>query len=175
MRSRPQRVSITLTVNGTRYALEVPANHTLLDVLRLHLGLTGTKESCLEGRCGACTVLLNGDAVTSCLILGPAVSGSSVLTIEGLSGEDGLHPLQEAFIEHAAAQCGYCTPGMIMSAKALLDRVPVPSEQQIRRALHGNICRCTGYTQIIEAVRAAGQQMVRRQNPRAPVPKEGQR
>lgn len=147
---------IRLKVNGIYYALEVPVHKTLLQVLREDLGLTGTKEGCGEGECGACTVLVNGHPVTSCLMLAVQADGKEVTTIEGLAAGDELHPLQKAFIEHGAVQCGYCTPGMILSAKTLLDENPHPSEAEIREALAGNLCRCTGYKKIIKAVQAAG-------------------
>ncbi len=151
---------MNINVNGIPHAVEVPVNYTLLDVLRLQLGLTGTKESCLEGRCGACTVLLDQTPVTSCLVLGVKADGRTVLTIEGLAYEGSLHPLQEAFVEYGGTQCGYCTPGMILAAKALLDRQEMPTEHAIRQALHGNLCRCTGYTKIIQAVQAAAQRLI---------------
>ncbi|MBI4276998.1 MAG: (2Fe-2S)-binding protein, partial [Armatimonadetes bacterium] len=139
------KVPVTLTINGVAHALEVAPNATLLDVLRRDLGLTGAKESCLEGRCGACTVLLDGRAVNACLLLAASADGRAVTTIEGLGRGGDLHPLQQAFLEHGALQCGYCTPGMIMAGVALLASVPHPDEETIRRALHGNLCRCTGY------------------------------
>jgi len=145
---------IKITVNGQEYDLSVEPNLTLLDLLRERLGLTGTKKGCDEGDCGACTVLLNGKAVSSCLVLAVEANGKDVLTIEGveLEGGDSLHPLQKAFVENGAIQCGFCTPGMILSAKALLDKNPHPSQTQIRRAISGNLCRCTGYQKIVEAI-----------------------
>ncbi|MBI4267338.1 MAG: (2Fe-2S)-binding protein, partial [Chloroflexi bacterium] len=125
---------------------------TLLEVIRDKFQLTGTKESCSLGDCGACTVILDGKAVNSCLVLAVAARGKEVLTIEGLRNEAGLHPIQKAFIEHGAVQCGFCTPGMILSAKALLDENPTPTENEVREAIAGNLCRCTGYVKIIEAI-----------------------
>ncbi len=146
---------IRLTVNGEEYALEVEPKRRLLDVLRNDLFLTGTKEGCGRGECGACTVILDGKAVNSCLTLAVQADGGRILTIEGLHNGEKLHPLQEAFIEHGAIQCGYCTPGMILSAKALLDEDPNPTEEGVRTALAGNLCRCTGYVKIVEAVLSA--------------------
>lgn len=145
--------SIVLTVNGREYQLEVETNRLLVDVLRDDLGLTGTKISCEIGVCGACTVLLDGRAVNSCLVLAVDVSGRQITTIEGLARDGQLHPLQESFVEHGAIQCGFCSPGMILSTKALLEENPRPDEREIRRAIAGNLCRCTGYTKIVEAVR----------------------
>jgi carbon-monoxide dehydrogenase small subunit len=150
---------IRLTVNGAPYELSVKPWDTLLDVLRDGLGLTGTKEGCGLGECGACTVIMEGKAVNSCLVLAVEVDGRQIITIEGLADDDGLHPIQEAFVEHGGLQCGFCTPGMIMSAKALLDATPNPSEEEIRKGIAGNICRCTGYTKIIESIEAAGKNM----------------
>jgi carbon-monoxide dehydrogenase small subunit len=147
--------SITMTVNGRVVSLEVAAHHTLLQVLRDQLGLTGTKDGCSEGDCGACTVLMNGAPVNSCLVLAPQADGAEIITIEGLSTPETMHPLQTAFIEEGGTQCGYCTPGIIMSAAALLEKNPTPTEKEIRWALVGNICRCTGYTKIIAAVQRA--------------------
>ncbi len=151
---------IHLRVNGVERELLVEPWWTLADVLRKHLGLTGTKVGCGEGNCGACTVLVDGRAVTSCLFLAPEAKGKDIVTIEGLKDKGGeLHPLQEAFVEHFAIQCGFCTPGMIMSAKALLDENPAPTEVEVREALCGNLCRCTGYINIVEAVLAARDKM----------------
>lgn len=144
---------LIFTVNGERRDLAVSPTTRLIDVLRHHLGLTGTKEGCSEGECGACTVLLDGVAVNSCLVLAPQVRGRQVLTVEGLANDGGLSRLQAKFIEHGAIQCGYCTPGMLMSVAALLRTTPHPSEAEVRGALAGNLCRCTGYTAIIEAVK----------------------
>jgi aerobic carbon-monoxide dehydrogenase small subunit len=149
---------LSLNVNGMEHELDVRPTARLIDVLRLQLGLTGVKEGCAEGECGACTVIVDGKAVDSCLVLAGQVRGKKVLTVEGLAGEDGLDTLQRMFIEHGAVQCGYCTPGMLMSAKALLLADPHPTEEAIRLALAGNLCRCTGYTTIVSAVRAASEQ-----------------
>ncbi len=146
---------LTFTLNGAPREVEVPPATRLIDVLRVHLGMTGTKEGCSEGECGACTVILDGKAVDSCLILAAQVRGKEVLTVEGLAGDGELTALQAKFIEHGAIQCGYCTPGMLLSAKALLAVALDPTEAEIRQALAGNICRCTGYTAIVEAVREA--------------------
>jgi aerobic carbon-monoxide dehydrogenase small subunit len=143
---------INLTVNGQERELFVEARRTLLDAVRYDLGLTGTKEGCGDGNCGSCTVLLNGRAVNSCLVFAVEADGQDVLTIEGL-GQDGLlHPLQETFIEEGAIQCGFCTPGVILTAKAFLDSNPQPTEGEIRRAIAGNLCRCTGYDKIVRAI-----------------------
>jgi aerobic-type carbon monoxide dehydrogenase small subunit (CoxS/CutS family) len=142
-------------VNRQVYEVYVEPWKTLADVLREELSLTGTKVGCESGHCGACTVLIDGKAVRSCLILVGQAKGRDILTVEGLAGKDGLHPLQQAFIDHFAVQCGYCTPGMIMSAKALLDKNPNPTEEEVRKAIDGNLCRCTGYVKIVEAVLAA--------------------
>ncbi len=152
--------SIEFTLNGSLRRIEIPGETTLLAMLRDHLHLTGTKCGCEIGECGACTVILNGNAVTSCLVLAAQVNGATVETVEGLSDEfspagEGLHPLQKAFLDKDAVACGYCTPGMLMSAKALLDRCPSPSRDEIKKAISGNLCRCTGYIPIIEAIEAA--------------------
>ena len=144
---------IKLKVNGRNYSIPVKPTDTLVDVLREGLGLTGTKKSCGLGDCGACTVLMDGKAINSCLTLAMDAQGREITTIEGLEREDGtLDPLQEAFIENGAIQCGFCTPGMILSAKALLDEIPNPTEEEVRQGLSGNLCRCTGYAKIIRAV-----------------------
>ncbi|MBI4529729.1 MAG: (2Fe-2S)-binding protein [Deltaproteobacteria bacterium] len=144
---------ITLRVNGIDEALSVEPGWTLSRVLREELNLVGTKEGCGGGHCGACTVLIDSKPVMSCLYLAIKARGKDILTIEGLKGENGaLHPLQEAFVERFAVQCGYCIPGMIMTAKALLDDNPSPTEEEIREGLNGNVCRCTGYVKIIEAI-----------------------
>jgi carbon-monoxide dehydrogenase small subunit len=146
---------VTLRVNGETYDLLTYPHRTLLEVLREDLQLTGAKESCGEGACGSCTVLLDGLPVRSCLLLALEVEGRNITTIEGLAEGGRLHPVQKAFVEHHAIQCGVCTPGMILTAKALLDATPEPTEAEIRLALSGNICRCTGYAKIVEAVKAA--------------------
>lgn len=143
---------IVLTVNGQERELLVEARQTLLDALRYDLGLTGTKEGCGDGNCGSCTVLLNGQAVNSCLVFAVEADGQGVLTIEGLGQDGKLHPLQEAFIEEGAIQCGFCTPGFILTAKAFLDSNRKPTEGEIRLAIAGNLCRCTGYDRIVRAI-----------------------
>ncbi len=150
---------IQLTINGEVAEVAVEPTTTLLHVLREDLGLTGTKEGCSVGDCGACTVLLDGKPVASCLTLAVEVRDREVLTIEGLSKDGELHPLQRAFIDHFAVQCGFCTPGMILSAKALLDKNPHASEEDVRQAISGNLCRCTGYIKIVEAVLAAAESL----------------
>jgi len=152
-------VDIRVTVNGTLYQKTVPCNQTLLRFLREDLFLTGVKEGCNEGECGACTVLVDGQPVNSCLVLAAELDGKHVLTVEGLAGDGRLHPLQEAFIEAGAIQCGYCTPGMLMSGIAMLNRYPHPTREQIRKEMEGNICRCTGYTRIADAVLLAVEKM----------------
>jgi aerobic-type carbon monoxide dehydrogenase small subunit (CoxS/CutS family) len=142
-----------LKVNDQIYHINVAAHRTLLDVLRNELGLTGAKEGCGTGSCGACTVLLDGRAVNACLVFVAEAQGRSVTTIEGLAASGELHPLQKAFMDEGAVQCGFCTPGVILSAKALLDETPRPTESQIRRAIAGNLCRCTGYDKIVRAIR----------------------
>ena len=147
------KLAITLKVNGIVEDVEIEPWWTLSRVLREELGLIGTKEACGNGLCGSCTILVDGKAVKSCIYLALKARGREIVTIEGLKGKDGeLHPLQKAFVEHFAVQCGYCTPGMIMSAKAILDENPKPSEEEVRIALSGNVCRCTGYVKIIEAI-----------------------
>jgi carbon-monoxide dehydrogenase small subunit len=143
---------LEMKVNGDEYTLELEPHRTLLEVIRDDLGLTGTKLGCGGGECGACTVILNGKAVKSCLILAFDADGKEILTVEGLAREGELHSLQRAFVEHGAIQCGFCSPGMIMASKALLDANPHPSEQEIKDALAGNLCRCTGYVKILEAI-----------------------
>jgi carbon-monoxide dehydrogenase small subunit len=151
--------TVELKVNGQNYEVETPPWRTLAEVLRDQLNLTGTKISCAEGHCGACTVTINGKAVNSCLMLVMEAQGKEILTIEGLSEGDELHPIQDAFVTHGAVQCGFCTPGLIMGAKSFLAENPDPSEEEIKKALSGHLCRCTGYVQIIEAVKAAAHNM----------------
>ena len=143
---------ITLSVNGESCQLAVEPRMTLLDVLRDELGLAGTKKACDLGNCGSCTILLGGKPVLSCLLLAVDAQGKDILTIEGLAKDGQLHPLQQAFIDYAALQCGFCTPGMLLSAKALLDENPQPTEEEVKEAISGNLCRCTGYIEIIEAI-----------------------
>ena len=150
---------INLTVNDYAYEVAVEPRRTLAELIRYDLGITGTKIGCGIGDCGACTVLLDGEPTFSCLVLAVEADGHDVLTIEGVAGNGVLHPLQEAFVETGAIQCGFCTPGMVLNALALLNRNPDPSEGEIRRALSGNLCRCTGYQKIIEAVEDAAKRM----------------
>lgn len=150
-------VQMTLTVNGRRRQIQAPASAFLLEVLRDKLALTGAKLGCGMGECGACTVLLDGAAVCSCLTLAIETQGREITTIEGLATPGNLHPIQEAFAESGGVQCGFCTPGMILATKALLDEIPHPTEPEIRRALSGNLCRCTGYGKIIESVQRAAE------------------
>jgi carbon-monoxide dehydrogenase small subunit len=152
---------ITLKVNGESYEVRVKPSETLLEVLRDKLGLTGTKEGCDTGKCGACTVLIDGKAVRSCLTLAIAARDKEITTIEGLAQGEKLHPIQQAFVEHGALQCGFCTPGMIMFSKAFLEDNPHPTEKEIREALVGNICRCTGYVKIVEAIQASAKEIRR--------------
>ena len=149
---------LTMTVNGHEVTVEVQADELLVDVIRDRLGLIGTKVGCNEGECGACTVIMGGQAVLACLIPALRAQGKQITTIEGLSEGETLHPLQQAFIEHGAVQCGYCIPGFIMSAKALLDRNPHPTRDEIKEAIAGNLCRCTGYVKIVEAIEAVANQ-----------------
>jgi len=147
---------ICFTLNGNDTEVEIQDHWTLLYLLREQLGLLGTKEGCGSGECGACTVILEGVSINACLYLAAEVDGKNILTIEGLAAPDGtLHPIQQAFVEKGGIQCGYCSPGMILAAKALLDENPNPSEEEIKDAIAGNICRCTGYVQIIDAIRSA--------------------
>ncbi len=150
---------IELTINGETMRFNVPANWRLIDLLRRNLEMTGTHEGCGEGDCGACTVIVDGKAINSCLMLAVEADGCEVQTIEGLSKNGELHPIQEAFVNQGAIQCGFCTPGMIMASKALLDNNPNPTEEEIRRALQGNLCRCTGYEKIVEAVVTASKKL----------------
>jgi carbon-monoxide dehydrogenase small subunit len=156
MEEMEMKTLISLTVNGKSYELAVETNQILVDLLRYELGLTGTKKGCGTGECGACTVIFNGKPVNACLILAVQANGAEILTIEGLKPPEGLHPLQQAFVGKGAIQCGFCTPGMILSASSLLKQNPNPTEAEIRTALSGNLCRCTGYQKIVEAVQSVG-------------------
>jgi aerobic-type carbon monoxide dehydrogenase small subunit (CoxS/CutS family) len=158
MMAKREKTRCTLHVNDEDYDLLISPHRTLLEVLRDELHLTGAKESCNEGACGACTVLADGLPVRSCLLLALDAQDREITTIEGLAREGKLHPVQESFVEHHAIQCGFCSPGMILTAKALLDKNPHPTQSQIRRALSGNVCRCTGYTKIVEAIKAVGEE-----------------
>jgi carbon-monoxide dehydrogenase small subunit len=153
------KVQVSTTINGDAVSYLCEVDETLLDVLRDRLGLTGSKEGCSTGDCGACSVLLDGRVVCSCLVLGAEAEGREVRTVEGIADGDKLHPLQEKFLEFAALQCGICTPGFLISAKALLDQNPHPTESEIRFGLAGNLCRCTGYDKIVRAVQAAAAEM----------------
>jgi carbon-monoxide dehydrogenase small subunit len=153
-----KKAAITLKVNNETYDMVAYPNRTLLEVLRDDLHLTGTKESCGEGVCGSCTVLVDGTPVRSCLTLAVAVQGKEITTIEGLSAGEKLHPVQEAFVNHHAIQCGFCSPGMILTSYALLAENPNPTEKEIRRAISGNVCRCTGYAKIVEAVKSLAEE-----------------
>lgn len=150
---------IRLNVNGKVYELEVKPSATLLDVIREDLGLTGTKEGCGVGECGACTVIMDDKAINACIVLAVEANNKNIITIEGLADGDNLHPIQEAFVEVGGLQCGFCTPGMILSTKVLLDKNKTPSDKEIRKGLEGNFCRCTGYTKIVESVKVAAQKM----------------
>jgi aerobic carbon-monoxide dehydrogenase small subunit len=159
-----ESIQISFRVNDKEVRVHVDPDELLVDTLRNKLGLTGVKKGCGEGECGACTVLMDGMPVVSCLLPSVKAEGRNITTIEGISKNDSLHPLQQAFLETGAVQCGYCTPGMILSAKSLLDRKPNPSNQEIRDALSGNICRCTGYKQIEEAVKLAAETLSKGSN-----------
>jgi aerobic carbon-monoxide dehydrogenase small subunit len=150
---------ITLIVNDEEYTRTVSTNQTLLHFIREDLFLTGAKEGCNEGECGACTVILNGKPVNSCLVLAVEADGGKVLTVEGLTRNGVLHPLQQAFVDEGAVQCGFCTPGMLLTAKAILDEYSDPSEAQIRKLMEGNLCRCTGYTRIVKTVKKVADRM----------------
>lgn len=150
-----KKMTISLIVNGQEYDLVIPVNRTLTQVLRENLRLTGTKQGCAVGDCGSCTVLLNGLPVNSCLILAVEADGQEITTIEGLADGEKLHPLQQAFVDIGAIQCGFCSPGMLLTSKALLDKNPAPTEREIREAISGNLCRCTGYQKIVEAIASA--------------------
>ncbi|MEW6510104.1 MAG: (2Fe-2S)-binding protein [Bacteroidota bacterium] len=154
-----KKITIQTSVNSRTHTLEAAPNQTLLDLLRDTLGLTGTKRGCEIGECGACTVLLDGVAVNSCLVLAPQIDGRQITTVEGLANGENLSPLQKAFLDHEAVHCGFCTPGTLLSAKDLLDHNPSPTEHEIRVAISGNLCRCTGYVQIVEAIDEAAQKM----------------
>jgi carbon-monoxide dehydrogenase small subunit len=153
------QIEIGFVLNGTPVTVKTAANATLLQLLRGALQLTGTKDGCGSGECGACTVLMDAEPVNACLVLAPQADGREILSIEALAMKGELHPLQQAFIDEGAVQCGYCTPGMLLSAKALLDRQPDSSETEIREAISGNLCRCTGYSRIMAAVERAAAQM----------------
>jgi carbon-monoxide dehydrogenase small subunit len=155
MMGKPEKMRCALRINNEDYDLYISPHRTLLEVLRDELQLTGAKESCNQGACGTCTVLLDGLPVRSCLLLALEAQGREITTIEGLAKDGKLHPVQEAFVEHHGIQCGFCSPGMILTAKALLDENPHPTETEIRRAISGNVCRCTGYAKIVEAIKAA--------------------
>jgi carbon-monoxide dehydrogenase small subunit len=155
-------ITLNLNVNGKDHRLEIEDHMRLLDVIRGPLGLTGTKEGCGEGECGACTVILDGRAVDSCLVLAAQCEGKKVVTIEGLETENGLDPVQQAFLDNGAVQCGYCIPGMVLSAKALLDKNVAPNDQQIKEAISGNLCRCTGYDKMVKAIKTASEVMQER-------------
>jgi carbon-monoxide dehydrogenase small subunit len=150
---------IKFILNGKQYELKVKPWQTLLELIREGLNLTGTKEGCGQGECGSCTVIMGGKTVNSCLVPAIEADGQEIITIEGLADNDKLHPIQEAFVTHSGMQCGFCTPGMIMSAKALLDNNPDPTQAEIRESISGNFCRCTGYTKIIESISAAADLM----------------
>ena len=149
--------NIVLSVNGNRTSLEVESDRSLLDVIREDLKLTGTKRGCDNGDCGACTMLLNGKPVNACLVLAVQADGQEVATIEGVALDDELHPIQAAFLEYGAVQCGFCTPAMIMTAKVLIEETPQPTREEIKKAISGTLCRCTGYLQIIDAIQSCGQ------------------
>jgi carbon-monoxide dehydrogenase small subunit len=146
------KVLLTATINGEEVQVYCEPRQSLLEVLRESLGLTGTKEGCSNGNCGACNVIMDGVLVNSCLVLAVEIEGRSITTVEGIAGPGGLHPIQQKFLEHAALQCGFCTPGFLVAAKALLDQSPHPSEGEVRHWLAGNLCRCTGYDKIVRAV-----------------------
>ena len=154
-----QSMPVSFTLNGRLQEIDVEPHELLLDVVRDRLGLTGAKRSCDVQVCGACTLLVDGRPVSACTTLAFEVRGRSVMTIEGMADDGKLHPLQQAFIEHGGFQCGFCTPGMLLAAKALLDEIPNPSEEQLKHFMHGNLCRCTGYKKIIESIMAAAKQM----------------
>lgn len=150
---------ITLTINKKKYELDLKGHETLLEVLRNHLSLTGTKTACEESECGTCTVQVNGKAILSCITLACDMEGEDITSIEGLADGDKLHPVQQAFLDDGAVQCGFCIPGMIIASKALLEKIPEPTQEEIEYALDGNLCRCAGYIKIFDAVRSAGKKM----------------
>ena len=147
-----EKINLKMIVNGNQVSVKINPFARLLDVLREDLHLTGTKEGCGVGECGACTVIVDGETVNTCLTLAASMEGKCITTIEGIAANDELHPIQQAFIDHAALQCGFCTPGLVLSAKALLDKYPHPSKEEIKVAISGNLCRCTGYQQVVEAI-----------------------
>jgi carbon-monoxide dehydrogenase small subunit len=151
--------SIQMNVNGETYKVEVKPHETLLDVIREKVGLTGTKKGCDTGQCGACTVIMNGKAVNACLVLAVESHGKEILTVEGLARDGHLHPLQEAFVQEGAVQCGFCSPGMLLTAKALLEENPQPTEREVKEAIAGNLCRCTGYVKIVKAILTASEKI----------------
>ena len=153
------KLMIELTINGKKRKVETTPSTRLLDLIRDDLHLTGTKEGCGKGECGACTVIMNGELVTSCLILAPQADGADITTIEGVGDGENLDPVQEAFIETGAVQCGFCTPGMILAAKKLLEENPHPTEEEIKRGISGNLCRCTGYQKIFDAIKLAANRL----------------
>ena len=153
-----KNITINFTLNGKPVSVETAPNKRLLDLLHDDLGMLSVKEGCSEGECGACTVIMDGEAVTSCIILAGQAEGRDIITIEGVSKDGELTRLQQAFVDYGAVQCGYCTPGMILSAKALLDRNPHPTDEEIKTAISGNLCRCTGYKKIFEAIKAASEE-----------------
>ena len=161
------RRRVRIQVNGNWVEREITPDHILLDFLREDLGLTGTKKGCEEGECGACTILLDGKAVLSCIMPAVKADGAEILTVEGLAEMDGLHPIQQAFWEEGAVQCGYCTPGMLLSAKALLDENSTPTTEEVKEAISGNLCRCTGYGRILRAIQVASERMRREKNSRS--------
>ncbi|HER23695.1 MAG TPA: (2Fe-2S)-binding protein [Candidatus Atribacteria bacterium] len=152
-------LEIVLTINGKKRKVKTTTSTRLLDLIRDDLHLTGTKEGCGKGECGACTVIMNGELVASCLVLAPQADGVIITTIEGISHGEKLHPIQDAFIETGAVQCGFCTPGMILAAKKLLEENPYPDEEEIKRGISGNLCRCTGYQKIIDAIKLAANRL----------------
>jgi carbon-monoxide dehydrogenase small subunit len=159
MTTTPIKQTVNVTVNGKPYSAEVPTYRILVDFLRYDLGLTGTKETCSVGVCGACTVMLDGKMISSCLVLAVRADGAQIDTIEGVANGDQLHPVQQAFIDNGGFQCGACTPGQIMAAKALLEENPKPTEEDIKKWMMGNLCRCTGYYQIIDSIKDAAEKM----------------